>query len=433
MTSTPHLSFRKPAGHLQEFVCNPDTGKWAFVPLGSRDESWREYTDKPFERRPAQGTALVVLNTTRECNFACRYCYVGEKGEEKMTAETGRRILDSALRLPQPEVNIVFHGSEPLTHFPFIRDMVEYGGQQGSKLHFSVQTNGSLLSDDIADFLAQKHVSVSISLDGTEELHNLTRPYRNGAPSYQDVLSGIRRIQQRGQPAHVITVVTRHHVPKMTDIIADYESHCIEQAFFSSVCPTTEAGVSLVPNTDDLAACMQDLYDDTIAKMKEGKPFVKVRNFPDMISQLLFPKYCETCLICSNGVYHPLLAVDMDGTVYPCDNFLGVTPFGIGTVFDGELADMIASPRNFRSYRKIDETDCGTCDWKRLCGGGCPSGSYTLHHDLDHRSVYCGYYRRMFDFLIEKIAELEHDGLLGTVLAWPQAYSRDAVCGDRAP
>lgn len=86
---------------------------------------------------------------------------------------------------------------------------------------------------------------------------------------------------------------------------------------------------------------MKELFEYTIDKYKYNENFVKIRNLSDMLSQLLFPKYTETCLSCGNVEYHPLLAIDIDGTVYPCDSFFGKKEFGISNIVKSSLEDII--------------------------------------------------------------------------------------------
>ena len=84
---------------------------------------------------------------------------------------------------------------------------------------------------------------------------------------------------------------------------------------------------------------------------------------------------------------NPLLAIDIDGSIYPCDYFWKNTDFKIGNIFEMSLDEASESKNNFRNYRNVENIEeCGICDWKRFCGRGCPGGSETQKNRTDIKS-----------------------------------------------
>jgi len=83
-------------------------------------------------------------------------------------------VLTRAVRFFQPffarECFIDFYGGEPLLAFAEIRQTVEQieglSKKRGIKAHYSLTTNGSLLNDDILDFLEGREFSILLSFDG---------------------------------------------------------------------------------------------------------------------------------------------------------------------------------------------------------------------------------------------------------------------------
>ena len=49
---------------------------------------------------------------------------------------------------------------------------------------FTLTTNGVLLDDDIMEFANKEMANVVLSIDGRKEIHDLMRPFRKGAGSY---------------------------------------------------------------------------------------------------------------------------------------------------------------------------------------------------------------------------------------------------------
>jgi len=90
----------------------------------------------------------------------------------------------------------------------------------------------------------------------------------------------------------------------------------------------------------------------------------------------------NSCAQCSAGPSNPLLAIDYDGTIYPCDHFWEDSRFSIGNIEEMTLDEASKSLKNFRNNKEFGELEnCVTCDWKRVCGGGCPGEGMLTNQD----------------------------------------------------
>ena len=113
-------------------------------------------------------SSLTII-LTDQCNFNCAYCYQ-KKGKQRLDSA----VLMRSIRFFQPffarECFIDFYGGEPLLAFEEIRRTVErierLSKKRGIKAHYSLTTNGSLLNDEILDFLEDHEFSVLLSFDG---------------------------------------------------------------------------------------------------------------------------------------------------------------------------------------------------------------------------------------------------------------------------
>lgn len=150
----------------------------------------------PLAEEPKLSTLILLVSES--CNFACTYCY-GEYGShtKRMETSTAIRSVDLALKLGIRD--IVFFGGEPLTNFSVIQQTVnhiEHGGYQAVSLRMT--TNGSLVTDEIAEFLARHHFQVSVSMDGNQQAQDLTRVYHDSSSTYADVVRGIELLKKHG-------------------------------------------------------------------------------------------------------------------------------------------------------------------------------------------------------------------------------------------
>jgi uncharacterized protein len=114
-------------------------------------------------------------------------------------AQKAINILAETSRKTGEEVYLGFYGGEPLLRFDFIKQCVEYADQQLSNRphRFSITTNGSLLSDEIVDYLVRHRFIVTISMDGPKEIHDRNRRFADGKATFYHVFRGIERMRER--------------------------------------------------------------------------------------------------------------------------------------------------------------------------------------------------------------------------------------------
>lgn len=145
---------------------------------------------------------ILYLMLAQGCNNACTYCPVPQ-----LAARHGNVLLslDDALagiRLWRERVVgwndgapffIILYGGEPLLNRPVLEsvvtrvsDMKERGELPPSARMF-VPTNGRLLDEQLAQFLATHDVLVAVGIDGTPREHNGLRITDQGVGTSQDV------------------------------------------------------------------------------------------------------------------------------------------------------------------------------------------------------------------------------------------------------
>ena len=150
----------------------------------------------------------ITLLTTLQCNFACGYCYQGDREDfnqfaEKMTLETSARVAawieDELDRLKPETLVITFFGGEPLLNLPVMYDMAERTWRatqaRGVKQSMSIITNGLLLTPEIVDRLVPYGLrGAKITLDGDKQTHDRMRPLRGGQGTFDRIVENIRNV-----------------------------------------------------------------------------------------------------------------------------------------------------------------------------------------------------------------------------------------------
>ena len=140
----------------------------------------------------AAGFHVVAKPIGPACNLACDYCFYLEKqtlygaGERLVGCRTTcwqplfRTYVETQ---PTPVVEFVWQGGEPtLLGVDFFRRVVELQAPyiRQKTITNSLQTNGTLLTDEWCRFLKQHNFMVGLSLDGPREIHDRYRRDRRG-------------------------------------------------------------------------------------------------------------------------------------------------------------------------------------------------------------------------------------------------------------
>jgi uncharacterized protein len=132
-----------------------------------------------------------------------------------MPITVGKRAVDFALMRHESRLGLSFFGGEPLLRFDFLKQMVSYCcarveslGSRAPALEITLNTNGVLLTEEVATWLESvPSPSVALSLDGTAECHDRHRRDACGSGSYAAARTAAERLARREIPTDIVCVV----------------------------------------------------------------------------------------------------------------------------------------------------------------------------------------------------------------------------------
>ena len=149
----------------------------------------------------------IILSFTNNCNLRCIYCSYHDNKfkavtDSEMNKSDVKKILDFIIAHSKESYNttISFYGGEPLLRFDLIKYAVEYIHRQnytGHKYAFRITTNGTLLSFDIVQFLVKHNIMCSVSLDGPVFIQDRYRVFKEGTPTYDEVIRNLKMIAKK--------------------------------------------------------------------------------------------------------------------------------------------------------------------------------------------------------------------------------------------
>jgi radical SAM protein with 4Fe4S-binding SPASM domain len=176
------------------------------------------------ERRiPLCGT----LELTRRCNLRCGHCYVvdhsgsGFDVANELSAAAWEGILDELAGAGCLWLGLT--GGEPLVH-PGFESI--YRAAKGRGFLVTVLSNGTLITDEVADLLADSPpLSVELSVYGASSA--TCERVTGSALAFDDCLAGIRRLKDRGVRVSLKTALTRDNaadLPAMRRLAQSFDA-----------------------------------------------------------------------------------------------------------------------------------------------------------------------------------------------------------------
>lgn len=370
---------------------------------------------------PALRVRTLVLMLTYSCNLSCRYCYEArEEGcappvdpggsRPEMSAETLRKsiafLLDNSGE--SRRVSVVFFGGEPLLRFPLLRAAVPMvramASAWGKEVSFSLTTNGTLITREIAAFLKGNGVSACVSIDGPPRIHDRNRPYASGRGSYADAARGLSHLleDKDGYPLAARVTLGRGGV----DIRKTFE-HLrglgFDEVGFAPASAAEESGAALTEEElDRVMEGFHELAADYEIDVRERR-MPAFSNLTQVLS--LIHRGDPMPYPCGAGI--GMLAVDPTGNFYPCHRLCGVGD-ALGDPERGIAGEVRV--RFLEGARQRRESACDACWAKNFCSGGCYHDAYFRQGDLFAPSThYCRWVKELFHLGLTTYVRIQNE------------------------
>ncbi len=347
----------------------------------------------------------ISLAIAQKCNLGCSYCYAQEGGfgvkAKNMPLEKAISAVDLlfAQNHTSNKMNIAFLGGEPLANREALQAVTRYAKEravvESKRINFSITTNGTLLTEDDANFFECYGFSVTVSLDGVGEIHDRLRPFKGGKGSYERIIRNVEpllALQKNMQVSARVTVTPVNlHLMETLDELIRLGFHSVG---FSPM-------LSSPGGNDEMDSfSLQNMLENMIACGQEfEKNLIRGKRYP-------FSNMSTALKEIHRGTHRP----------YPCGAGAGY----LGVSAGGELAACHRFVENEKGYfgnltdgidRKIQQAwlterhvhrqePCKSCWARYLCGGGC-------HHEVINRGrPACDYIRGWLHYVLQSYTRI---------------------------
>ena len=382
-------------------------------------------------RRPL---SVLIKPASSRCNLRCTYCFYLEKQEiypwkdhPALTIDTFRTFCEQYAAV-SPMLAFNWQGGEPtLMGLGFFREAaalqreVANAASNGRSVPITnaLQTNGTLLNEEWAQFLHDSDFLVGISVDGPAEWHDTYRYDTRGRATHSKVLSAIDLLRTHDVPFNILTVVSQSNVERPRELIhflVDNDLYDLQFIPCMERLPTEHPHVgeltdySITP--EQYGRFLTEVFDEWV---KIGYHKLRIRYF-DNIIQMALGMPAEMCQLAVSCGY---LVLEHNGDMYPCDFFVE-SEWKLGNVHEGTIADMVSGPmfHQFNNMKPEVNEECTRCQWRPLCHGECPR--YRINGGGSHNELtyFCESYKTFFSSTWSRMARVADE--VGRVRALEQ-------------
>jgi len=324
--------------------------------------------------------------TSMNCNLDCPYCFQRNKSDSGSTltskqvdlafnviANHQEKVQDFIKNKRFPKITIT--GGEPLLRNKANLQVLEYLLERLGALQwkYNIITNGTELTQFVETrSLDENCRHIQVTLDGSAEIHDRRRCFRNGTPSFKKICSGIDAALSANWPIVLRVNLDINNVNYMSELAKFIQTQgwCNHPNFHAYLSPVTNHN-----NLDDYPENNEASLLVELLCLIRGNPEIRdvfdIRHFlgfsyvEDMVNKKpRFPNYyrCEDV--------RKMYIFDSKGDIYSCLEAVGNPLFRIGT-YDPNFELNHSSIAQWTERNVMTLDNCRNCKICFICAGGC--------------------------------------------------------------
>ncbi|NEW61318.1 radical SAM protein [Sulfurovum sp. bin170] len=313
------------------------------------------------------------IHLTDSCNLRCSYCFLPHE-PKSLSIGMGKKIIDSLVRTAKDngikKLKLKYAGGEPLQNFNTLKALHQYAIDSDIEIIASLLTNGTMLNQEVLEWIKNSGVQLVISLDS---ISGSQRVYKNGEESSTLVMKNIESAIANGvKPSITITIQseTVDGLPELLEWILEKE---------------LQFSINFYKGKEPIDT--QKIIDGMLKAFKiieKNPPKQSLLNSLLDMTNLAEP-HLRSCSVGQNYIIF-----DTDGNISQCPMTMNQPVSDVNS--DSILADIQNSSNSLKNP-SVDEIDeCKECQWRYWCGGGCA----VVNSFCSGKSPYCEVYKRLF-------------------------------------
>lgn len=357
---------------------------------------------------------LLIKPASGSCNLRCKYCFYHDVAENRTKKDYGmmkedvlEELIKKAFDYADEHITFAFQGGEPMLRgIEFYIKCVELVKKYNTNkisTNFSIQTNGTKINDQWAEFFAQNNFLIGLSLDGYKEINDLNRLDAKGDGTFKSVINASRLLNKHKVEYNILCVVTKAVAKHGIKIYNFFKSNGFKYIQFIPCLDDFGEENGKRPfslTAKDYGNFLNNVfnlwYRDFI-----NDDYVSIRMFDNLVMMLKGypPESCDMVGQCSRGTI-----IEADGSSYPCD-FYVVDEWKMGNIVMSGFDELIYNTKMdefVRESKKIND-ECKSCEYFSLCRGGCRRHKENSVSEDALTNMFCESYKIFYKHAIEKL------------------------------
>ena len=362
--------------------------------------------------------SLFLVVPTLRCDHDCHYCQVSRVSRSAIGYDLEEKHISDILQhinfLSKEYVKIEFQGGEPLLNFSFVKKFVTKAKEElvDKKIEFVIATALGPIDSDKLDWIQNNNIQLSISLDGSELIHNKNRPSKeiNSFKNTEDTIGVIQNLY-KGIDVSALSTITKASLNTKTDIVDIYTKLDLNELFIRPLSPygfATDTWSKLGYTADEFMKFYEGVLDYIVKSKIKVVEFSALLHLKRIFSQST--TYVD--LKSPAGIVFGAVCFDYNGNIFGSDESRMLwTTIKSDELVLGKVAN---SPRetyrNQNTLALLKDTfievnpGCSDCAYSQYCGAD-PVHHLSTQGDLvghKAKSFFCEIETKMFDFIFNK-------------------------------
>lgn len=373
-----------------------------------------------FTEKPVQLTKgdiiedyIVSFPIAHSCNLRCKYCFADGgriyHGKDRLInkniiSKIVQFILSySDSKAKKIRLEFVSGGETLLSKEDYLDNvsfMMEEALEKGFELEIFTLTNGTLLTEELVEFINTKGIKLGISIDGPSTIHNYHRPFDNGQESYDKIRSNIQNTiiaKNREHNMWIVSVITSH-TRSLIDILNHNKELGIGTAEMRIVRGKDIYGLAMSNENIEHFLGLYSEFSDYLKEHLQDLKMILNRydSFGKIIARLIMNQ--KVIYRCEAG--RTKFSFTADGDIYPCDSFVGIDEYKIGNLNETNYNQGILTNFQEGYVQNIDR--CSQCSFRYLCGGDCYYNQFKNMDTID-KDVFCQFQSHLCELAIDLV------------------------------
>jgi len=310
------------------------------------------------------------------CNFSCSYCYQlpyepPKNPLKKEVVDAFYKYIDNEFSWRQKYITVfggepLMEGEQSVKEMNWVLD-----GANNRNLDVAIVTNGYHLNRYISLFKNTRIREIQVTLDGSENVHDVRRFLKNGKPTFVRIVEGIDAALANNLTVNLRVVVDKDNIDNLKELAA----FAIDKGWTKHPQFKTQLGrnyeLHVCGVNKDRLFSRVGMYEALYRVIKEYPEFIEFHRPAFSVSRFLFDNgELPDPLFDSCPGTKTEWAFDYTGHIYACTATVGKEGESLGTFYP-EVALNEEAVEEWEDRDVTTIAKCKDCAQQLACGGGC--------------------------------------------------------------